>query len=250
MPLLDMRNLTMLKQGSVNGPHFLVSLGTVPGFRAQMSVPQTIQSLLKQWYPPRAVVVVAPRSFRRFPGQHVDLEGVRQASKKDPRVMTRYCDQDYGPGTKLICALPVLRILAASAPEVWSLIVADDDKVYKPWVLQGLQSAMQTLPQHQHAFSYMTWDIWMSRDGSYFHSSARAQMPANSLPHLRLGQGADLIAMPATALLQPANFVSDDLRHVGLGASVSSSIGRSGEGGGGSSTVPAHSLSAQRKSSL
>ena len=107
----------------------------------------------------------------------------------------------YGPGTKLICAFPVLRILAASAPEVWSLIVADDDKVYKPWVLQGLQSARQTLPQHQHAFNYMAWDIWMSRDGNYFHSSARAQMPANSLPHLRLGQGADLIAMPATALL-------------------------------------------------
>ena len=198
---------TSPREASAEGLHFLVSIGTVPGARSERWVEQTIHSLLQQTRKPDRILVVAPKLFVRFPNQTVNLASV--LSKINgvgmARVMTRYCEADFGPGSKLLCALPTLRELAAGAHRRWALVLADDDKKYKPWALDGLERMMAWLPLNRHAYSYETWNIWIRSKGVVIALSGQKVLPGAAAPLLRLGQGADMLAVPATALLSSAD---------------------------------------------
>lgn len=110
-----------------SGPFFLVSLTTVPGMRAAGMVHDAVHSLLTfQIRQPDCLLLVAPRSYERFPTAQVNLTTIfHRLRSRNPALRMRYCSRDYGPGSKLLCALPVLRRLARHEPQKWALITAD-----------------------------------------------------------------------------------------------------------------------------
>ena len=196
-----------------DGPFFLVSVGTVPGVRAKGMVLRSLESLLNMARAPDCTLLVAPRSFMRFPNETVNLEQIRgrlsEKAQKNPTLRMRYCARDYGPGSKLLCALPVLRRLAKPAMERWMIVLADDDRIYKPWALHGVEAAlMQAGTPIRHAFSYKVYKLWWLKNfvASRSHMShvpltANVQKSGGRPPDLRLGQGTDMMAIPAHALL-------------------------------------------------
>ena len=202
---------------SPTGPFILVSIGTVPGMRGAHFVMQAAESLLAQTRVPDRLLVVSPRKFARWPNESVDLTKVQKSldaacSRRHlPTTIVghRYCERDYGPGSKILCALPALKKLARTSSTSWTLVVADDDKLYKPWALAGLHEVIRqaqrwaSTPRH-FAFSYLVHSQWMSgtpRTKGLIYRSGRYGGP----PVLRLGQGADLFAMPADALLESSS---------------------------------------------
>lgn len=179
------RTALALKGPHIAGePRFFVSLSTLP----TRSPIKTLDSLLHwQTRAPEVVLVVAPRVFIRFPGRTVNLTDVRAAFPADAnRLETRYCEADYGPGSKLLCALPPLRarMLHDTRGGEWALVVVDDDRMYRGWTIRGVNEAMRVLPFRRHAYSYKSWRVALPR----------------GLAPLRLLQGSDLFAMPAADL--------------------------------------------------
>jgi hypothetical protein len=173
-------------------PRFFVSMATLPDRNPY----RALRSILEfQTHAPEVVLVVAPRTFLRFPNKTVDLERIRKPFN-DTRLETQLCDTDNGPGTKLLCALPRLReVVAASDPSdaEWALVVVDDDKQYRGWSLRGFSDAMRVLPLPWHAFSYVAFTV---------------PVPALPSTPLRMLQGADMFAMPASQL-----FAGDGIAH-------------------------------------
>ena len=207
-PLIIAENRSALvrqpKSTTAPRPLLLVSIATVPGIRESRMVGEAVQSLLRGSHVPERIVIVAPRFFTRF-SNRVNFTRLRgQFLGNLQRVEMRYCAQDYGPGTKLLCALPVLRRLA-TAPNIWSLVVADDDKYYKPWALEGLVATIAQAPSTRFAFSYLVNDLWL-RGKLNPTLMARA---VRRRPDLRMGQGADLMAIPAGALLHQPVLMHD-----------------------------------------
>ena len=173
---------------SAGEPRFFVSMATLP----LRSPHKTIHSILsfQTRAPAEVVLVVAPRVFLRFPGKTVNLEKIKSDFPNETRLETRYCAADYGPGSKTLCALPRLReVVAAADPSDanWALVVVDDDKQYRGWSLGGLFDAMRALPLQWHAFGYSAHEV---------------QVPGMST--LRMLQGCDMFAMPASQILAGA----------------------------------------------
>ena len=135
-----------------DGPFFLVSVGTVPGVRAKGMVLRSLESLLNMARAPDCTLLVAPRSFMRFPNETVNLEQIRgrlsEKAQKNPTLRMRYCARDYGPGSKLLCALPVLRRLAKPAMERWMIVLADDD----------IEKALEWLKKRNIASAKTRWE--------------------------------------------------------------------------------------------
>ena len=189
-------------------------MSTVPGIRAEKMARVAIMSLLstKAARTPDCLLLVAARKYMRFPAASVNLTNILEMlparHRHNPKLRTRFCAQDYGPGSKLLCALPVLRRLAWREPDKWFLILADDDKIYKPWALGGIESVFRQTSLNMHAFSYKVWELWWQPCGrahGYCSGSQGSILIArrgSGPPSLRLGQGADMMAIPAHALLR------------------------------------------------
>jgi hypothetical protein len=94
----------------------------------------------------------------------------------------RTCEADDGPGTKLLCALSRFLELCSSAPATSALVLADDDREYKPTALTLLASALHRAPLF--AYSFMRYTLPDSGG-------------------LNVGQGADLFALPFVTLRAP-----------------------------------------------
>ena len=99
-----------------------------------------------------------------------------------PLLEVRTCEADDGPGTKLLCALSRFLELCSSAPATSALVLADDDREYKPTALTLLASALQRAPLF--AYSFMRYTLPDSGG-------------------LNVGQGADLFALPFATLRAP-----------------------------------------------
>jgi hypothetical protein len=168
---------------------FFVAITVIPARLPRLG--QTVLSFANQRYPPHRILVSAPRQFTRFPGQTANLSLVKaQLRRSNDRsaelalslLETHVCDHDDGPGTKLLCVLERLRNLAHMQPlGITSVaVLADDDREYKPTALHLLERAMHHSPIGAYAFSYSTYTL-----------------PGTPIT---IGQGADLFAMPVSAL--------------------------------------------------
>ena len=218
------------KKPNHDGPFFLVSIATVPGERASRMVQEAASALLTGSRVPERLVIVAPRVFVRFPGESVNLAAVRLGFNREhwPRLETRYCARDYGPGSKLLCSLPVLRRLASAKPSAWALVLADDDKWYKPWALLGLEELATATSLGRYAFSYQVFDLWMREKRGVGKALVGKGSDGASAPDLRLGQGADLIAIPSAALLRRSHERRSNLPIEDLGAEEEGDLGSHG----------------------
>ena len=95
------------------------------------------------------------------------------------------CKADYGPGSKILCAVGQLATLLASQPlgRQAFAVICDDDRFYQPSALALLEAAILRDPSA--AFSFYTYDL--------------PQTP------LRVGQGADILAFDARHVLARAS---------------------------------------------
>ena len=122
-------------------------------------VDRTVSSLMKQTRPPERVLLVLPIHFARWPGATVNLSLVAP----HPALEVVRCEDDWGPGTKLLCALPRVmdllgmrpasktlggaRYRAAVALSGAYLVLADDDREYRSRSLALLEAAIMRATQ-------------------------------------------------------------------------------------------------------
>lgn len=101
-----------------------------------------------------------------------------------PLLSVTECEADYGPGSKILCAVGQLATLLASQPlgRQAFAVICDDDRFYQPSALALLEAAILRDPSA--AFSFYTYDL--------------PQTP------LRVGQGADILAFDARHVLARA----------------------------------------------
>jgi hypothetical protein len=126
----------------MDAPPLVVSLTTTPN-RVHLIRP-TLHSLFTQYMRPDRVLLILPKKFRgeavtppEWLGNFQWLEIVRP-------------EEDYGPGTKLLGALPAL-----TRPSI--LVLADDDLQYRPHVLLDLYAATRDRPKCAHSQYVYTW---------------------------------------------------------------------------------------------
>lgn len=108
-----------------------VSLTTIPS--RIHNVHKCIESLLGQTLKPERIFLCVPQIYKRF--------GIAASI---PQMLDRYggslqvvhCPQDYGPGTKLLAALPFV----PRDPDCL-LVLVDDDVVYKNYMLETFATA-------------------------------------------------------------------------------------------------------------
>lgn len=134
-----------------------VAMTTIPP-RAGRPLQRAVDSLFTQRRLPDRVVVSASSVYKRFPSQHVNLTALAKREKLE----TLNACADAGPGTKLLCALPRLRELAAAtgAPSDAFAVLLDDDLRYRPWALQWLERAINDdTSRVRHAYSYDVYTI-------------------------------------------------------------------------------------------
>jgi hypothetical protein len=149
----------------------------------------TLDSLLEQTVVPDKIFLSIPDRSLREGSSYVLPEWL--ANKILPRVDVVHCDQDYGPGTKLLGCLPHITRPAC-------LIVVDDDLKYSPFVVERLYQAQVT--QRDSSFSFFVYrqgpfPIGQGADGFSFYT-----------PNLEgIGEFARL------ALRSPQLVVTDDL---------------------------------------
>lgn len=105
----------------------VVSLTSIPPRYGQL--PQVLRALIAQDLPPDRVLLSLPRRYRRFPSAPLPVlpEGVG----------VLWCDEDYGPATKVIPAARALR------GQNVDLIYCDDDWHYHPGWTRALTKARQ-----------------------------------------------------------------------------------------------------------
>ena len=223
---------------------FYVSIATVPGREALL--PLVVHSFLKQRRVPDRVLVLVPRAFTmRESTSSNALRGTVDLTRlpKHPRVEAVSCERDDGPGTKLLCALPRVLELergpgATNSGVPW-LVLADDDRIYRPWLLEQLELAiLDGSGSNRAAYSFKTQDVWFvrPRQGRCFapckcpdgpgrctgrqYLGARAmlawrsvRLPSDTPPALTLGYGADSFAIPLSSLGFAPHFFSCAVRY-------------------------------------
>jgi hypothetical protein len=177
-------------------PHLFVALTTIPG--RSRSLARAIASLRSQQRPADRILLSAARTFERArtagsSGGGVAPELIPSGASDALEVL--HCARDDGPGTKLLCALPRLRELAAglSAAAARSAFVAlvDDDLVYRSWVLRLLERAVSDDARAERsAYSYDVYTL--TGDG-------RA-VTAAQYPGLLVGSGHSLLALRLSLL--------------------------------------------------
>ena len=94
-------------------PTLIVAMTTIPPrMKVKRHLTKAVESMYRQTRLPDHVIVSASKSYTRFDGAVPLLEDVLPARDGLDRIM---CDADFGPATKLLCALPRMRELAAKA---------------------------------------------------------------------------------------------------------------------------------------
>lgn len=182
--------------GQVNASVALfVAISTIPARLPGVGL--TILSLAAQTSPPRKILLSAPRSYLRFPGKVADLSLVHKqlqssSHREAPRALelleTHTCERDDGPGSKLLCVLERLHTLAHELPLGAGepmVVLADDDRQYKPNALRLVSTAVSHRSPHPPAalaYSFNTYPL------------------PQASPTVSIGQGADLYAIPLRAL--------------------------------------------------
>ena len=139
----------------IGGPRLVVGMTSLPTRVAQIR--PAVESLLEGDRPPDAIILSLPRVALRGQGPW-DVPGF--LSDRDwhgGRVRLNWTSIDFGPGTKLLGALPLLD------PED-VIVLADDDVRYHPAFLAGFEAATRRSGRPA-AFSYYTYRLGGMRVG-------------------------------------------------------------------------------------
>ena len=144
-------------------------------------IDRVVRSLVQQTRPPDKILLSLPQFYHRFPNETVDASRIQP----HPLLSVTECKADYGPGSKILCAVGQLATLLASQPlgRQAFAVICDDDRFYQPSALALLEAAILRDPSA--AFSFYTYDL--------------PQTP------LRVGQGADILAFDARHVLARAS---------------------------------------------
>lgn len=140
-----------------------------------------LESLLDGERAPDAIILSLPHAPLRGQGSWNLPAFLTDRAWHGGRVAVNWTARDFGPGTKLLGALPMIE-------QDTTVVLADDDVRYHPEFLAGLAAAMRGSGRRS-AFSYYTY----------------------RLGGLRIGQGCDGFAMPAADIAQAQSFFD---RHV------------------------------------
>ena len=161
------------------GALLYMTLTTIP--RRVHLIDRVVRSLVQQTRPPDKILLSLPRFYHRFPNETVDASRIQP----HPLLSVTECKADYGPGSKILCAVGQLATLLASQPlgRQAFAVICDDDRFYQPSALALLEAAILRDPSA--AFSFYTYDL--------------PQTP------LRVGQGADILAFDARHVLARAS---------------------------------------------
>jgi hypothetical protein len=161
-----------------------VSLTTIP-FRVK-KLYITLNSIIRQSVKPTKIFLNIPRKYARFPDETISEEDIEklQAQYQDMLQINRI-DVDYGPGTKLVGAIPHINF-----EDDGLLILVDDDVIYKPYMIKGFIEQYDINLENTRCYSYYTYDIDMG------YSS------------LTIGQGVDGFAIPFKCLRKFNNYIS------------------------------------------
>ena len=108
----------------------VVTLSTIPP-RIEKIWP-TINSILLQTALPSKIYVWIPKQYKRF--NNASIKKIPDFLMAHPLIEVNLIDEDYGPATKL---LPCLKM--DLKPET-KIVVVDDDKLYKPKLIQLLDN--------------------------------------------------------------------------------------------------------------
>ena len=209
-----------------------ISIASIP--QRLHLVDKTVQSFAKQTFPPEKILLVLPYKYTRWPSLQPNTSLVH----KHALLEIHRCETDDGPGTKSLCAIPRLAAILGVSWTSWParaiqkpgtrtnavLILADDDREYKPSALALMADCMLHSRRFASDVSVSAEAMTLSADGSAAraaaltgHSSALAlrafsfatnPLPNSqvtkdaSVPSLIVGQGADLFALPLDAILR------------------------------------------------
>jgi hypothetical protein len=131
----------------IGAPRLVVGMTSLPTRVAQIR--PALESLLKGDRPPDAIILSLPRVALRGQGPW-DVPGfLTDRGWHGGRVRLNWTNIDFGPGTKLLGALPLL-----DPADI--VVLADDDVRYDPAFLAGIEVAMLRASEHA-AFSYYTY---------------------------------------------------------------------------------------------
>ena len=161
-------------------PPLFVSLTTLPSRIGLLR--ETLDSLQAQTRPPDRVLLCLPRWSKREQCAYTAPSWLRVYT---PFLQVVECEDDYGPGTKLLGCLGHL-------PAEACLVIADDDMKYKPFFLEALYSAQ--VADVGSSFSFWTYPcgpftVGQGADGFSFRVSQLdgiAAFAAKAVQHPRL----------------------------------------------------------------
>jgi hypothetical protein len=148
------------RRGTVDAPgngasRLVVGMTSLPTRIAEIR--PAIESLLDGDRPPDAIVLTLPRIALRGQGAWDVPDFLIDRDWRGGRVRLNWTDGDFGPGTKLLGALPLL-----GPRDV--IVLADDDVRYHPTFLAGIEAAMRR-SEGRAAFSYYTYRLGGVRVG-------------------------------------------------------------------------------------
>ncbi len=116
-----------------------VSISTIPA--RLKNINETVESLLKQTKKPDKIFINIPFKYKRF-SEEIEENEIPKFNT-DYVEVTR-CD-DFGPGTKLLGSLNKLKKDSL-------LILADDDHIYKDYMIEKFQYFYSKSPNNAYSF--------------------------------------------------------------------------------------------------
>lgn len=143
-----------------------VSLTTIPARIA--GIEPCIKSLHEQTVPPEAIFLCIPRTYKSH-GNAVDVPS--SLVEKYPLLKIVSCEEDFGPGTKLLGSLDLVGREANSL-----VVLVDDDSTYRNYMLEEFVRAFRADPNHGYSFFVFKYR------------------------GIHVGQGCDGLAIPAALL--------------------------------------------------
>lgn len=119
-----------------------VSLTTIPTRIA--GIEPCIQSLHEQTVPPEAIFLCIPKTYK----SHGETANVPASLLENYPLLTIVpCEQDFGPGTKLLGSLDRV----GRNPDTL-VVVVDDDSTYRNYMLEEFARAFRDNPNHGYSF--------------------------------------------------------------------------------------------------
>lgn len=143
-----------------------VSLTTIPARIA--GIEPCIRSLHQQTVPPETIFLCIPQNYKSHDGT---ADVPPDLLEKYPLLKVVPCDEDFGPGTKILGSIDMVGREANTL-----VVLVDDDSTYRDYMLEEFVRAYRVDPSHGYSFFVFEYR------------------------GIHVGQGCDGLAIPASLL--------------------------------------------------